>query len=378
MPNVFKRLAGPFRKFFNARFEAIHRSVLDLRSEERDRYEATTGRLNEVLSRLETVEHVTRMSNDHSRDILEASHLHRDEALHGAALLGRSVDELTSRLDAFIEAQAATVEGAPTLSEIAQTIDSIARAVGPLSFDPVAQGPLPQLETYEATVANYSNSHSGWASQAGLWFNPPLSIAFAAGGVSLSDVNERIAEVPFVYRTLGTLAPGARILDVGATESSVALSLATLGYDVTAVDPRPYPLNHPRLTCFQGPIEDFSTDGLFDAVILLSSIEHFGLGAYDLPADESADIKAMALIHELVRPGGRLVLTTPFGVAPTTELERTYTPERLAVLLDGWDVEQLSYLTRVSPTEWTWLPAIDDLVGDHVVLVSAVRSGSAS
>jgi len=124
-----------------------------------------------------------------------------------------------------------------------------------------------------------------------------------------------------------------------------------------------------------GLIEEFSDEAPYDAVVLLSSIEHFGIGAYQLPEADQADRVAMRRIRELLRPGGLLVLTTPFGQAPTTDLERTYRPEDLDQLLMGWDVVERSYLTRASAVEWVRENAVSDLFGNHVVLITAVKPG---
>lgn len=373
---MLKKMAGPFRKYFNARFGVIHASIVQLANDERSDAARVSGQIDRAAYRLEEVAQSLGAADDRTRSLLETASLHRDESMQNAALLGRSVDELTSRLDAILAAQTESAVIPTALGELSRKVAAIAQNLGAQSFDLSTQGALQDLEAYGAAVANYTNSHNGWASQAGLWFNPPLSIEHAAGGVSLADVNERIAEVPFVYRALAGITPGARVLDVGATESSVSVSLATLGYNVTAVDPRPYPLSHSRLTIFQGAIGEFSTDDPFDAVILLSSIEHFGLGAYELPTDENADIRALAHIHSMVKPGGRLILTTPYGIAPTTELERTYSAEQLSALLVGWEIEEIGYLSRVSATEWTWVETVENLEGNNVALVSAVRSGS--
>jgi 2-polyprenyl-3-methyl-5-hydroxy-6-metoxy-1,4-benzoquinol methylase len=290
-------------------------------------------------------------------------------------LIGRSIDDLSSKVELMLEQGIPAVGAGGVSTRVGDRLDSIARRVGLETFDVEQQGDLSQLADYEAAVANYAHAHDGWAAQAGLWFNPPLSIAHAPGGVSLSHVNERIAEIPFVFRQLAGLPAGSRVLDVGSTESTVALSLATLGYDVTAVDPRPYPLSHPKLTTFQGPVADYTDDQPFDAIVFLSSIEHFGVGAYDLHSEEDADLAAMSKARELSRPGTRLVLTTPFGNAPTTSLERTYGPERLELLMQGWEVDEQSYLSRVSATEWQWRPTLEELDGSsHVVLVSATRA----
>jgi SAM-dependent methyltransferase len=354
---VLKRLAGPVRHYFNSRFSAVHESIVQGHLDDHQLLTAVAGQSAETT---QTV-----------RELL-ATTTQVDEDIHQTlSLLGRTIDDLGDKVELLLEERgtASSVD----VTQLSERLEEISRRVGLATFDPATQGQLSQLTGYDAAVANYTNAHDGWSAQAGLWFNPPMSVAHAAGGVSLSHVNERIAEIPFVFRQLAGLAPGSRVLDVGSTESTVPLSLASLGYDVTAVDPRPYPLSHPHLTAFQGPIADFQAEQPFDAVILLSSIEHFGIGAYDLRDEPDADLAAMDKIWEVSRPGTRLVLTTPFGDAPTTALERTYEPGRLASLLPGWKVDEQSYLSRTSPTQWEWRAHLDDLRGSHVVLISATR-----
>lgn len=355
---MLKRLAGPVRHYFNSRFSAVHQSVVQAHQSDHELLNETLTTLRQVAS---TAGHMVDATGRMDEDLQQT-----------LVMIGRTIDDLGHKIDVLAD------EGGPAsqrAADLAGRLDQIARRVGLQAFDRDQQGALAQLGEYEASVANYTNAHDGWAAQAGLWFNPPTSVAHAAGGVSLSDVNERIAEIPFVFRQLAGLPVGSRILDVGSTESTVSLSLASLGYEVTAVDPRPYPLSHPQLTTFQGPIAEFRGDQPFDVVILLSSIEHFGVGAYALTEEDDGDLQAMERVRELTRPGARLILTTPYGDAATTPLERTYGVERLAQLLEGWKVEEQSYLTRETPTVWRWSPELSDLRGDHVVLVSATRTG---
>ena len=100
---------------------------------------------------------------------------------------------------------------------------------------------LADLDQDVADVINYALSHRGYAAQAGLWLNPPVVIGHRKGAVEVATVNERIVEVPFAMRALAPLDPGARVLDFGSAESTVALSLASLGFEVTALDLSQYP-----------------------------------------------------------------------------------------------------------------------------------------
>lgn len=110
--------------------------------------------------------------------------------------------------------------------------------------------------------------------------------------------------------------PGS-VLDVGSYRHFVVGLSAAL--DVTAVDVRP---RRPGLgteavlTCDARALA--APDASFDAVVSLSSVEHFGLGRYGDPLDLDGDARAMAEMRRVLRPGGVLVLTTSLTRGPRT------------------------------------------------------------
>ena len=208
---------------------------------------------------------------------------------------------------------------------------------------PAPGAALAQLDAPRAEFLNWAGGPDGYAAQAGMWFNPPVPVHHAAGAVEPLLVNERIAEQPFVFGALAGLAAPARIVDVGGSESTVGLSLATLGHRVTVVDPRLHPLAHPNLeqaACRLDELPD--PQQRFDAALALSAVEHFGLEHYGLDwSDERADRAAVARLRELVVPGGLLVLTVPFAERASVDgFQRIYDEDGLGELLAGWEVRE--------------------------------------
>jgi SAM-dependent methyltransferase len=219
--------------------------------------------------------------------------------------------------------------------------------------------PLEKLDGALAQTINEAMTHRGFYAQAGLWFNPPIAVTLTAGGAIAATVTERIVELPFAMAALSRLERAARILDVGSAESTFPLSAASLGYKVTAIDPRPLVYSHPNLESHASLLEEWEGPaGLFAAAFLISTIEHVGLGAYGEGAYGSrehgggADVALLERVRKLLSPEGLLVLTAPYGKRDITELERIYDEESLNKLLTGWEVLERQIVARRDALTW--------------------------
>jgi hypothetical protein len=236
---------------------------------------------------------------------------------------------------------------------------------------------LDQLSQRGADFLNRATGWRGFSAAAGLYVNDAINLRYEAGRVEVLNINERIVELPFVFREMAKVPLGSRVLDVGASESPVALGLATLGYDVTAADPRGYAFSHERVRTLSIPAQEVPADEPYDAVVLLSTIEHVGIGHYDDGVGSDADLAVMEHMRAVTTAGARLVLTTPFGEADQDDVQRIYDVERLNRLLDGWDLDTVQVVQRVSETEWRTVSDEVRLPVDQrfaVIMVSAVRS----
>jgi 2-polyprenyl-3-methyl-5-hydroxy-6-metoxy-1,4-benzoquinol methylase len=106
-----------------------------------------------------------------------------------------------------------------------------------------------------------------------------------------------------------SVAPGARVLDIGAAQGNFSLQLAESGFDVTWNDLRAELADYVRLKYERGLLQfavgnafelDFPQP--FDAVLITEIIEHVA------HPDEF-----LAKVAGLLRPGGFIVMTTPNG-----------------------------------------------------------------
>jgi 2-polyprenyl-3-methyl-5-hydroxy-6-metoxy-1,4-benzoquinol methylase len=334
----------PLKRFFDPRFGGIAEQIGVTHDQVVAQLGHANARLEEGSGRLGGLEH-------HIAELRGAVDAQLETATEVAALVGESLTDLRNAVEDAVE-------------EIRQPGRARARAL--------VGAPIEELDPDTAALLDYADSHTGFAAQRLLWFNWPISLRHEEGDVKLANVNERIVEVPFVLRALAALPPTAKILDVGATESTLAVSLAALGFDVTAIDPRPYPLSHPRLRTVVGELESWETGDVFDAVICLSTLEHIGLGGYGDELVEAGDRRALGWIHAHTAPGGMLVLTAPYGKASTDAFQRTYDRDGLERLLADWSVEDLRIAEHDG--EFAWSVEHGDPDGDEgVALVIARR-----
>ena len=131
---------------------------------------------------------------------------------------------------------------------------------------------------------------------------------------------------------------GSRVVDLGCSEGIVPILLARRGFEVTGVDvnadaiayardlvEEEAPLVRERLNFVVADAYSFEADVRgYDCVVLGEVIEH-------LRQPE----KMIARAAELLREGGRLVLTTPFGFLPHDDHHQAFMPSELRHLFAG-------------------------------------------
>jgi 2-polyprenyl-3-methyl-5-hydroxy-6-metoxy-1,4-benzoquinol methylase len=147
-------------------------------------------------------------------------------------------------------------------------------------------------------------------------------------------VSEQIIEYPLLFRALPE--PPARVLDFGCVEGVLPLQLAAFGYEVTAVDFRPYAFAHPAVTFVKADILTWEPPpASHDAVVSISTVEHVGLGGYGDPVAEDGDCIAVRRLLNACRPSGLFVLTVPAGEPTTARNYRVYDEARVRALVPG-------------------------------------------
>ena len=155
-------------------------------------------------------------------------------------------------------------------------------------------------------------------------------------------VTDRVVEEPWV---LSKVRPGERVLDVGSA-TSLYLGKLPAGCRVYAIDlrpTRPQPgVGIVRADLFCAPFPP----GSFDVITCVSTIEHVGCDVYGQGPDEFGDEVAMRHMRSLLRPGGRLLLTAPFGLRRINAWFRIYDRVSFTRLIAGYRALVVEYRRR--------------------------------
>ena len=149
--------------------------------------------------------------------------------------------------------------------------------------------------------------------------------------------NERSVEVPWAHQRVG----GARrVLDVGCSTSDYLSELAReeprRGRRVYGLDPdAPQPIRNVGVVKGTVVAPPFPTAS-FELILCISTVEHIGLPIYGQHEFPHGDILAMRHVRRLLAPGGRLLLTVPFGRPQVNPWFRVYDRGSLRRLTGGF------------------------------------------
>jgi SAM-dependent methyltransferase len=144
------------------------------------------------------------------------------------------------------------------------------------------------------------------------------------GTLSLAT-NDRSVEVPWALARVGS---ARRVLDVGCSTSHYLAELAReeprRGRCVYGLDPdAPQPIRNVGVVKGTVVVPPFPT-GTFDLILCISTVEHIGLPIYGQREFPHGDTLAMRHMRRLLAPGGRLLVTVPFGRAQVNPWFRVY------------------------------------------------------
>jgi len=125
---------------------------------------------------------------------------------------------------------------------------------------------------------------------------------------------ERMVEVPWALTILDSLRP-EKLLDTGSVGAPYLNDIMARSEDVTLLDARPIENAPEGAHAWRGNVAEMPAawKGRFDAVLSISMLDHVGLDSYGLSANRSDINAAPKELLRVLKDGGSLLLTVPFG-----------------------------------------------------------------
>ena len=163
-------------------------------------------------------------------------------------------------------------------------------------------------------------------------------------------INERTIEYSWIAKNISEIK-NCYVLDVGAKEGLPSTDLLLNNKNIVyTIDINTSEVNQPNenLILKKGDIRATPFENnFFDAVIAVSTLEHVGIsGRYGIAeSDEEGDFKAMAEIFRILKPGGCVFITVPYGVGRSLPLNRLYSSDRITKLFEKFIVTKNDFFT---------------------------------
>lgn len=139
-----------------------------------------------------------------------------------------------------------------------------------------------------------------------------------------------------------------KMMDVGSTVGHMFrenLPKEVEVYTLNLEDEKRFPYIE-GITQVRGDIRktEFDTN-FFNLITCISTLEHIGVeGRYHVKQDLTGDSKAMKEMLRILKPGGRLLLTVPYGKYDVLPINRLYNKERIKDLSKGYNLVSSRYV----------------------------------
>ena len=155
---------------------------------------------------------------------------------------------------------------------------------------------------------------------------------------SQPPASDRFIEYPWLLENINITS--GRLLDVGSTIGDRLYETLPKSVEINCLNLSAKKFRHEQIKFKRGDIRQTDyPDNSFDVVTCISTLEHIGVGGrYLSDHDPEGDAKAMREIKRILKPGGQLLATVPYGAKDVLPINKLYNKPRIADLFSGFNI----------------------------------------
>ena len=178
----------------------------------------------------------------------------------------------------------------------------------------------------------------GLAFRAEKYFGTPAYSPGLAGGIYVSA---KAALFSGALDFLGTAVPEkGRLLDIGSTIGDQLYDTLPKTVEINCLNLNSKKFKNKQIKFKQGDIRKADyPDNYFDLIACVSTLEHIGVaGRYGSDDQPEGDLRAMGEIKRILKPGGILLATVPYGDKDILPINKLYNKTRIDDLFSGLEI----------------------------------------
>ena len=170
---------------------------------------------------------------------------------------------------------------------------------------------------------------------------------------------DRAIEYPWMIDNI-SIKQG-KLLDVGSTACDMLSALLPSSIEIHGINLNPKTTSNKSIKFSVGDIRKTEyADNYFDCVTCISTLEHIGVsGRYGSDYDSDGDAKAIAEMSRILKPGGEILITVPYGIKDILPINKLYNKNRLDKLLQNFKIYSQTYI-KFNQRWSIWLQVSED------------------
>jgi len=155
--------------------------------------------------------------------------------------------------------------------------------------------------------------------------------------------SDRYLEYPWMLQNIKITS--GRILDVGSTASNMLYKFLPKEVEINSIDLNDKHIESDSVKFSVGDIRKTNyEDNYFDVISCISTLEHIGVsGRYGSDEDSTGDLKAVREMGRILKPGGVMLITVPYGVKDVLPINKLYNKERINELFKDFSMVEIEY-----------------------------------